>query len=124
MKVRSVVTGALEIERREKRIGSSLESAPVVYIADEALAAAVRDIDMAEICITSDAKVEQGEGPTDAYRLDEVRGVCVVPAKARGTKCARSWKVLPEVGSDAEYPDVTPRDADALREWARLGVTV
>ena len=65
MKVRSVVTGALEIERREKRIGSSLESAPVVYIADEALAAAVRDIDMAEICITSDAKVEQGEGPTE-----------------------------------------------------------
>jgi isoleucyl-tRNA synthetase len=124
MKVRSVVTGALEIERREKRIGSSLESAPVVYIADEALAAAVRDIDMAEICITSDAAVEQGEAPADAYRLDEVRGVCVVPAMARGTKCARSWKVLPEVGSDAEYPDVTPRDADALREWARLGVTV
>ncbi|MEO1160338.1 MAG: class I tRNA ligase family protein, partial [Pseudomonadota bacterium] len=124
MKVRSVVTGALEIERREKRIGSSLESAPIVHIADEALSAAVSDIDMAEICITSAAAVEQGEGPADAYRLDEVRGVSVVPAMARGTKCARSWKVLPEVGSDAEYPDVTPRDADALREWARLGVTV
>ena len=124
MKVRSVVTGALEIERREKRIGSSLESAPVVYIADETLSGAVRDIDMAEICITSDARVEHGDGPADAYRLDEVRGVCVVPAMATGTKCARSWKVLPEVGSDAEYPDVTPRDADALREWARLGVTV
>jgi len=124
MKVRSVVTGALEIERREKRIGSSLESAPVIYIADEALSAAVGDIDMAEICITSDAHVEQGEGPAEAYRLDEVRGVAVVPAMAKGTKCARSWKVTPEVGSDAEYPDVTPRDANALREWARLGVTV
>ncbi len=123
MKVRSVVTGALEIERREKRIGSSLESAPVVHIADEVLVAAVKDIDMAEICITSDAKVEQGEGPAEAYRLAEVRGVSVVPEMAKGTKCARSWKVSPDVGSDAEYPDVTPRDADALREWARLGVT-
>jgi len=67
--------------------------------------------------------VEQGEGPAEAYRLAEVRGVSVVPEMAKGTKCARSWKVSPDIGSDAEYPDVTPRDADALREWARLGVT-
>jgi isoleucyl-tRNA synthetase len=36
---------------------------------------------------------------------------------AQGTKCARSWKILPSVGSDPGYPDVTPRDAQALREW-------
>jgi isoleucyl-tRNA synthetase len=36
---------------------------------------------------------------------------------AQGTKCARSWKILPSVGTDPEYPDVTPRDAQALREW-------
>ena len=119
-----VVTGALEIERREKRIGSSLEARPVVHIADEELLHAVHGIDMAEICITSDAKVTHGEGPADAFALDEVRGVSVVPAKAEGTKCARSWKVSPDVGSDPEYPDVTPRDAEALREWAKLGVTV
>ena len=123
MKVRSVVTGALEIERREKRIGSSLESAPAIYISDDALSGAVSEIDLAEICITSDARIEPGEGPADAYRLAEVRGVAVVPEMAKGTKCARSWKVLPEVGSDTEYPDVTLRDADALREWARRGVT-
>ncbi|KAB2863577.1 MAG: isoleucine--tRNA ligase, partial [Bauldia sp.] len=38
--VRRVVTGALEVERREKRIGSSLEAAPVVHIADPELLAA------------------------------------------------------------------------------------
>ncbi|MEE4238933.1 MAG: class I tRNA ligase family protein, partial [Anderseniella sp.] len=124
MKVRSVVTGALEIERREKRIGSSLESAPEIHIVDEELLHAVHGIDMAEICITSAAKVIHGAGPDDAWRMDEVRGVAVVPAKAGGAKCARSWKVSTEVGSDPEYPDVTPRDAEALREWARLGVTV
>jgi isoleucyl-tRNA synthetase len=39
---------------------------------------------------------------------------------AEGTKCARSWKVSPAVGSDPEYPEVTPRDAQALREWHTL----
>jgi isoleucyl-tRNA synthetase len=123
MKVRSVVTGALEIERREKRIGSSLDSAPEIFIVDEELLHAVHGIDMAEICITSDAKVTHGAGPDGAYKLDEVHGVAVLPHKAQGTKCARSWKVSPDVGADADYPDVTPRDADALREWAKLGVT-
>ena len=58
-----------------------------------------------------------GEGPPEAFRLDEVKGVAVVPALAKGRKCARSWKITPEVGADPGYPDVTPRDAAALREW-------
>ncbi|MNL68503.1 hypothetical protein D3C87_1932390 [compost metagenome] len=49
-------------------------------------------------------------------------GVSVVPALAEGKRCARSWKVLPEVGSDPEYPDVSPRDAQALRERTAAGL--
>ena len=116
-KVRSVVTGALEIERREKRIGSSLEAAPVVYVADETLREAVDGIDLAEIAITSAATLETGDGPADAFRMDEVRGVAVVPAKAMGTKCARSWKYFDASTADPEFPDITPRDAAAVREW-------
>jgi len=119
-RVRRVVTGALEIERAQKRIGASLEAAPTVFIADEALFEAVQGLDLAEIAITSGIRVERGEGPAEAFRLDEVKGVAVVPALAEGRKCARSWKVSPEVGSDPDYPDVTPRDAEALREWDRL----
>jgi isoleucyl-tRNA synthetase len=115
--VRRVVTGALEIERAQKRIGSSLEAAPVIYIADKELLDACKGVDMAEVCITSDAKIESGEGPKDAFRMPEVPGVAVVPARAEGTKCARSWKISTAVGTDKEYPDVTPRDAEALREF-------
>jgi isoleucyl-tRNA synthetase len=43
--------------------------------------------------------------------------VAVEVRRASGTKCARSWKILPSVGSDPAYPDVSPRDAQALREW-------
>jgi isoleucyl-tRNA synthetase len=118
-RVRRVVTGALEIERAQKRIGASLEAAPVVFIADDSLYEAVQGLDFAEICITSGIDVRHGEGPEAAFRLDEVKGVAVVPARAEGRKCARSWKVTPEVGSDPDYPDVTPRDAAALREWDR-----
>ena len=41
----------------------------------------------------------------------------MVPRLALGRKCARSWKISEGVGSDPEFPDVTPRDAAALREW-------
>ncbi|HEV3397221.1 MAG TPA: isoleucine--tRNA ligase, partial [Xanthobacteraceae bacterium] len=115
--VRRVVTGALEIERAAKRIGSSLEAAPVIHVSDRDLLAALAGIDMAEVAITSAATVMEGEGPPDAFRLDEVPGVAVEPRRAEGRKCARSWKILPTVGSDPDYPDVSPRDAQALREW-------
>ena len=118
--VRRVVTGALEIERAHKRIGSSLEAAPVIYISDPELFAAVVDIDFAEVAITSDYTLVEGDGPPDAFRLDDVKGVAVEVRLAEGRKCARSWKILPSVGSDPAYPDVSPRDAKALREWEAM----
>lgn len=114
--VRKVVTGALEIERREKRIGSSLEAAPAVYINDSALADALTGQDLAEICITSQIEVVSGMPDTDAFTLEDVAGVAVVPKLAEGKKCARSWRILPEVGTDTQYPDLSLRDAAAMRE--------
>ncbi|MCI9866364.1 isoleucine--tRNA ligase [Rhizobium skierniewicense] len=119
-KVRTVVTGALEVERREKRIGSSLEAAPVVHVADAELLAALEGQDFAEICITSAISVVAGEGPSDAFRLGEVQNVSVEQKLAEGQKCARSWRITTDVGSDPAFPDVSARDAAALRE---LGVT-
>jgi isoleucyl-tRNA synthetase len=115
--LRRVVTGALELERAAKRIGSSLEASPIVYVADLDLFAIAAEADLAELCITSGATLVEGDGPASAFRLDEVAGVAVEPRLAQGRKCARSWKISPAVGSDPQYPDVTPRDAKALREW-------
>ena len=122
--VRRVVTGALEVERAAKRIGSSLEASPLVYVSDKAVFATLFDIDLAEVCITSNAMVTNEDAPAGAFTLSDVPGVAVVVEKAVGTKCARSWKILPTVGSDPDYPDVSPRDAKALREWKALGVSV
>jgi isoleucyl-tRNA synthetase len=122
--VRRVVTGALELERAAKNIGSSLEASPVIYVSDRNLLSTLFDVDLAEVCITSNYEVQEGDGPANAFRLDNVAGVAVVVEKAQGIKCARSWKILPTVGEDRDYPDVSPRDAKALREWKALGVTV
>ncbi|MDP1582502.1 MAG: class I tRNA ligase family protein, partial [Bradyrhizobium sp.] len=122
--VRRVVTGALELERAAKTIGSSLEASPLVYVSDKDIFNTLFDIDLAEVFITSNAMATNDDAPAAAFRLNEVQGVAVVVEKAVGTKCARSWKILPDVGGDPEYPDVSPRDAKALREWKALGVSV
>ncbi|MDU3041089.1 isoleucine--tRNA ligase [Bradyrhizobium sp.] len=122
--IRRVVTGALELARAAKTIGSSLEASPIIYVADRALLGTLFDTDLAEICITSNYEVREGEAPAEAFRPDAVPGVAVIVEKAVGRKCARSWKILESVGEDAEYPDVSPRDAQALREWKALGVSV
>jgi isoleucyl-tRNA synthetase len=120
--IRQVVTGALEIERREKRIGSSLEAAPTIHIADKTLYALAKDEDWAEIAITSGASLKSGKAPDAAFAMAEVPGVAVVPGLAKGRKCARSWKVSPDVGADKDFPELTPRDAAAVREFdARHG---
>ncbi len=122
--VRRVVTGALELERAAKNIGSSLEASPVIYVSDRQMLGTLFDVDLAEVCITSNYEVREGNAPASAFRLDAVPGVAVTVEKAAGRKCARSWKILPTVGEDPEYPDVSPRDAKALREWKAMGVAI
>ena len=112
--VRRVVLGALEIERAEKRIGSSLQAAPRVFVSPK-IAGSLENADLAEIAITSDIAIETGNGPANAFTLPDVAGIAVLPDKAKGQKCERCWKVLPEVGLNPDYPDICGRCADAVR---------
>jgi isoleucyl-tRNA synthetase len=117
-RVRRVVTGALEVERQDKRIGSSLEAAPAVYVASGTLAALLKQVDLAELAITSGIELIEGPPPPDSFRLDDVPEVGVVPRRAEGHKCARCWQVLPEVGAEPAAPDLCRRCADAVTALA------
>jgi isoleucyl-tRNA synthetase len=117
LEIRSVVTGALEVERREKRIGASLEAAPVIYIEDKQLAALANEADWAEIAITSAATLKTSKAPDGAFRLDGVSGVAVEPKLAEGRKCARSWRITQDVGAEPGYPELSARDAAAVKEY-------
>ena len=114
---RRVVTSALEVQRVEKVIGASLEAAPIVYVADEDQRAALEAVSFEDVSITSDIRVTGDPAPEDAFRLPEVDGVAVVFAKAEGEKCARCWKVLPDVGTHS-HPGICKRCDDAVSENA------
>lgn len=107
--IRSAVLATIEPKRADKTIGSSLEAHPHIYLNDE-LANTVAGIDLAEICITSQATIHTET--TDTIRVDV--------QLSEGQKCVRCWKILPEVGSDPEYPDLTLRDADAVRYYKQI----
>jgi isoleucyl-tRNA synthetase len=114
--VRRVVTGALELERAEKRIGASLEAAPILYLSDPDLLAALDGLDMAEICITSGFEIRPFDAaPADAFRLSEAsEKAAVAIARASGEKCARCWMLLPDVGRHEEAPGTCERCAQAV----------
>ncbi len=119
-RLRSAVTSALELERAAKRIGSSLEAAPVVYLTEKYMLDVLNDkavlpgFDLAEVCITSGITVVEGAPPADA--LGHGTTIGVVPKLAEGKKCARSWRITKDVGSDPAYPDLSARDAAAMHE--------
>ena len=112
--IRRVVTGALEKERAEKRIGASLEAAPTLHVDAEDYALC-NSVEFAEVCITSAIDLSPMPPPDDAFTLPDVAGVAVAPARAKGEKCARCWQVLPEVGSDADHASLCKRCGDAVR---------
>jgi isoleucyl-tRNA synthetase len=115
--LRRVVTGALELKRKDKTIGSSLEAAPIVYLINDAIRSAIGDEDLADLCITSGLTLRNGEGPADAFQLEDVPGVAVEFARAPGIKCARSWKYFDPATALDGFPDITPRDARAVMAW-------
>ncbi|HEY3621307.1 MAG TPA: isoleucine--tRNA ligase [Roseiarcus sp.] len=120
--LRLAVTGAIEIARAEKLIGSSLEAAPRVYLSNPEHLKALEGIDFAEVCITSDIAIEFGTPmPGAAFCLPEAPDVGVVVERAQGIKCARSWRYFDPATASPDFPDVTPRDAQALRELKKLG---
>ena len=100
--VRRVVTKALEEARAAKIIGSSLEAAPTVFVHERYRdALAFEDDDCATLFITSGATIAPwGEAPdgNSLVTLPEVPEVGVLFAPAAHKKCARCWRLLPDVG--------------------------
>jgi isoleucyl-tRNA synthetase len=107
------VNDALEAARRDKLIGGALDAKVTVDI-DFMAVDAFDGLDAAEIFRTSQAEVRQrtdGEADTGIPAVTTRVEVLTI------AKCARSWRRVPDVGSDPDYPDLSARDADAVRFW-------
>ncbi|WP_281996063.1 isoleucine--tRNA ligase [Ruegeria faecimaris] len=112
-RVRRAVTAALEVQRQDKVIGSSLEAAPIVHVEDGETRDLLATFDVDDMCITSGLTVTGDPAPAEAFRVPEIEGVAVVFEKAEGEKCQRCWKILPDVGRHA-HDGVCGRCNDAL----------
>ena len=103
--VLEVVNESLEAARRDKAIGGALDAWPIVT-GPAAAFAPFEGLDSAEVFRTSGAElITGGDAVTVEVRL------------ADHPKCARSWRRVPDVGSDPAYPELSARDADAVRWW-------
>jgi isoleucyl-tRNA synthetase len=106
------VTGALEVQRTAKVIGSSLEAAPQVFVSPT-LASLLGQVDFADLCITSGITISSDAAPEGAFALADAPGVAVVFQPAHGQKCERCWQILPDVGTH-KHPATCKRCNDAL----------
>ncbi len=94
--IRRVVTGAMELARADKKIGSSLQAAPQVYLTAEQ-EALLEGLDFAEICIASSLEMHTQKPPKGAFMLEDVADVGVEVILASGKKCERCWQVREDV---------------------------
>jgi isoleucyl-tRNA synthetase len=111
--IRRVITGSLERARADGLIGSSLQAAPVLHLSPERQER-LGEVEWAELAIVSDLTVSTEPPPENAFRDPDLPDVAVVFAKAEGEKCARCWRVLPEVGEQRNHPTLCRRCADAV----------
>ena len=100
--IRKKVLEAIEPLRAQKIVASSLEALPTVTL-DAADTKALENLDLAEICITAPAKFAKGEAS-------------VAVEKAPGEKCARCWKVLPEVKEETSLCNRCTDAVEALKK--------
>jgi isoleucyl-tRNA synthetase len=113
--VRGEVTRAIETARTDKKVGHSLDAAVTLYL-DESLHAAVApyEEELRFLLIVSQAALEKGAAPENAWKSDEVEGVAVVVAAAVGEKCPRCWVRDASLAGGVDPDAVCPRCRKAL----------
>jgi isoleucyl-tRNA synthetase len=128
--LRSSITGAVEVLRRSGEIGASLQVEATVALAPHEMKLLSPEV-WAEISIVSSAIITEdrdwrerqvqmssepigGAGGADFLESHQDIGPQVHVRPAPGTKCARCWRVLPEVGASAKHPTLCLRCEDAV----------
>jgi isoleucyl-tRNA synthetase len=113
-KIRNDVKKALEIARKNKIIGASLDAKVQLFCTGE-LFDFVKSVEneLTTAFIVSQVEViNDGKGEFEGEELPELS---VTVSHADGVKCARCWSYSDTVGNDSEYSDVCSRCAEVLK---------
>ena len=103
--IRDEVNKAIEVQRANKTIGSSLETMVVIEAGkeDHVLLEKYKNT-LTELFIVSQVELKQG---TDVLNVQI--------QKAHGQKCERCWNYSVSVGQDAQHPTLCARCVEAVR---------
>ncbi len=111
--IRSEITKVLELARRNKTIGHSLDAKVELHATGETLAALKTvENELATLLIVSQASIVEDNAEGEATGLEDLK---VVVKAAEGAKCERCWIYSDEVGKDAEHPTLCARCASVVR---------
>jgi len=117
IEVRSEILKRLEIARKEKLIGHSLDALLQVFTTGSTYELLEQFEDqLANICIVSEAELFGDETPIpdDAFASEIIENLSIRVAKAYGEKCPRCWQYRTTIGEDAAHPEVCAQCAAAL----------
>ena len=114
--VRGEVTKVLEMSRRDKAIGNSLEAAVNIYADEDLFDFLTPELpELATLFIVSQVTLKRlKETPDNAIRPEALPEMALTVSKAEGEKCERCWMYHPGVGANSEHPTICPRCAEAV----------
>ena len=117
IRVRKEVTKALELARKEKRIGHSLDAAVIIGLPEKLL-----DVlkpyqeQLRGIFIVSSVQTLPAEELSEGFESDEISGLRVSVAPSGAPKCDRCWVHDRSIGESREHPTICARCQEALLE--------
>ena len=91
-KLKRLINGAIEVERKNKTIGSSLEASVILFINDDKKINLVNNEMVEQVSIVSKIEIKKADLPQNCYTLDDDKSIGVVVSRVDGHKCERCWK--------------------------------
>lgn len=107
-KIRDSIKKILEIQRKEKVIGSSLEADVTIYCNPDSAEFINENIDEIKMALIVSGlrALEQGSGK---YKVDDIKDMSIDIDHSKHHKCERCWTYDETVGKSAEHPTLCDR---------------
>jgi isoleucyl-tRNA synthetase len=120
--LRNAITKVLEVARRDKVIGLSLDAEVVLQVSGEWTDFLADSLgQLRELCIVSSLRLSRPDndnGGLAFVEADSLPGVWIAVEPAPGSKCERCWTIATTVSEDREHPSLCARCADVVRQLA------
>lgn len=117
--VRGGITRVLELARREKTIGLSLDAEVLLKLEGDIAGFIENNLELLqELCIVSSLQTKEIAPDVQFKECEEVPGMQVAVRPAQGAKCERCWLISPTVGDDTEHPTLCNRCSAVVRSLA------